>query len=297
MNISLKQVKAFVKVAQCRNYAEAAERLHVSQPALSIAIRNLEQTIGGALFSRSTRKVELTPEGQEFFPVAKRLLQDWEEACSDLNNLFSLQKGKLTIAVMPSFADTMLPKVLLAFHDSYPNISISVQDVVMESAMNAVRESRAELGITFESDTLDGLDFLPLFDNDCVLICQPEHELALQNEVDWDQISAFPFVAMNWGSTMRRWIDEASVEHNLTLNITAEAGQLVTLGQFVAVGMGISVVPALCRIQMENKGLVCRPIRNSGLIKQVGIVRRQRGSLSVAANAFMELLLAEKFDI
>lgn len=297
MNISLKQVKAFVKVAQCRNYAEAAERLHVSQPALSIAIRNLEQTIGGALFSRSTRKVELTPEGQEFFPVAKRLLQDWEEACSDLNNLFSLQKGKLTIAVMPSFADTMLPKVLLAFHDSYPNISISVQDVVMESAMSAVRDSRAELGITFESDTLDGLDFLPLFDNDCVLICQPEHELALQTEVNWGEISDFPFVAMNWGSTMRRWIDEASVQHNLTLNITAEAGQLVTLGQFVSVGMGVSVVPALCRTQMENKGLVCRPIRNSGLIKQVGIVRRQRGSLSVAANAFMELLLAEKFEV
>lgn len=291
INISLKQVRAFVQVALCSNYAEAAEQMHLSQPALSIAVRNLEQIIGGQLFSRTTRKVQLTPEGVEFLPVAKRLLQDWEEACLDLNNLFSLQKGKLALAVMPSFANTLLPQVLLDFHHSFPNLSISVQDVVMESAMSAVLASRAELGIIFESDSLDGLEFLPLFENDFVMICPPEHPLSGEKEVSWKQVAKFAFVAMNWGSTLRRWIDEACNQKDLSLNITAEAGQLVTLGEFVAVGLGVSVVPALCQQQMESKGLICVPLINSGLIKKVGIIRRHRGTMSVAANKFIDMLL------
>lgn len=293
INISLKQVRAFVQVALCSNYAEAAEQMHLSQPALSIAVRNLEQSIGGKLFSRSTRKVELTPEGVEFLPVARRLLQDWEEACLDLNNLFSLQKGKLTLAVMPSFANTLLPSLLLNFHDTFPNLSISVQDVVMESVMAAVLASRAELGITFASESMDGLDFIPLFENDFVVICPPEHQLATKSGVNWPQVAGYEFVAMNWGSTLRRWIDEACAQQELSLNITAEAGQLVTLGEFVSVGLGISVVPALCQQQMESKGLKCVQLKNSRLNKQVGIIRRQRGTMSVAANKFIDMLLAQ----
>lgn len=293
LNISLKQVRAFVNVASCGNYAEAAERMHLSQPALSIAIRNLEQSIGGAVFSRSTRKVELTPEGEAFFPVAKRLLRDWEEACSDLNNLFSLQKGKLTMAVMPSFASTLLPEHLRLFHQMYPNISISIQDIVMESVMAAVLGGRAEIGLTFESESMDGLEFVPLFEDDFVLICPPEHPLASAQSVTWQQVEQFPFIAMNWGSTLRRWIDEVCAKRGLQLNTVAEGGQLVMLGELVAVGLGVSVVPALTQAQMKAKGLMCIPLRHSGLKKQVGVVKKQRGALSVAAQAFLEMLVEQ----
>lgn len=290
LNISIKQVKAFVNVAACGNYAEAAERMHLSQPALSIAIRNLEQSIGGEVFSRSTRKVELTPEGEAFFPVAKRLLQDWEEACSDLNNLFSLQKGKLSVAVMPSYASTLLPEHLKSFHELHPNISLSIQDIVMESVFAAVLAGRAELGITFESESMDGLEFVPLFEDDFVLICPEGHPLAASRSVTWQQIEQFPFIAMNWGSTLRRWIDEVCAKRGIQLNTVAEGGQLVMLGELVAVGLGVSVVPALTQAQMMSKGLACVPLRHSGLKKQVGVVRKQRGALSVAAEAFLTML-------
>ncbi|MCY7296968.1 LysR family transcriptional regulator [Alteromonas sp. a30] len=290
MNISLKQVRAFVNVAICSNYAEAAERMHLSQPALSIAIRNLEQATGGALFSRSTRKVELTPEGVAFFPVAKRLLRDWEEACMDLNNLFSMQKGKLSIAVMPSFASTLLPEHLRVFHEQYPNITIAIQDIVMEFVMASVLAGRSELGITFESESMEGLEFFPLFEDDFILVCPPKHPLAEVKSATWQQVQQYPFIAMNLGSTLRRWIDDVCAKRDIVLNIIAEGGQLVLLGELVAAGLGISVVPALTRQQMLDKGLSCVALRHSGLRKCVGVVKKQRGTLSVAANGFLSML-------
>jgi LysR family carnitine catabolism transcriptional activator len=104
MNVSIKQLRGFIAIAETGSFAEASERLYISQPALSIAIGKLEDTVGGLLFNRSTRSVQLTPEGLEFLPIAQRLIADWSEAFDDLNRLFSLKRGKLTVAAMPSFA-------------------------------------------------------------------------------------------------------------------------------------------------------------------------------------------------
>ena len=102
MNTSLRQLRAFVTLAGCKSFAEASELLHLSQPALSVSIKNMEQAVGGRLFSRSTRSMELSPEGREFLPTARRLLADWEQAFDDLSRTFSLQQGKVSVAVMPS---------------------------------------------------------------------------------------------------------------------------------------------------------------------------------------------------
>ena len=89
-NVSFRQVQIFVCIAQSPTFAQAAEKMCLSQPALSSAIKKMESQLGGLLFSRTTRKVELSPEGRQFLPVAERLIADWQEAFSDLHNLFSL---------------------------------------------------------------------------------------------------------------------------------------------------------------------------------------------------------------
>jgi len=93
MNASIRQLKAFVVVAQTRSFAQACGLLHLSQPALSIAIRNLEQAVGGTLFVRTTRSIALSPEGEAFLPLAQRLLRDWDSAFGDLRELFGRQRG------------------------------------------------------------------------------------------------------------------------------------------------------------------------------------------------------------
>lgn len=94
MEVTIKQLRAFVAVAQFRSFIEASERLHLSQPALSITIKNLEGVVGGNLFNRSTRLIALTPEGQHFLPIAVRLLNDWDNACLDLTEHFQTNGEK-----------------------------------------------------------------------------------------------------------------------------------------------------------------------------------------------------------
>ena len=183
MNVSIKQLRGFIAIAETGSFAEASERLYITQPALSIAIGKLEDTVGGLLFNRSTRSVQLTPEGLEFLPIAQRLIADWSEAFDDLNRLFSLRRGKLTVAAMPSFASTRLPAIVAEYQQQFPNITIAVQDIVMEQVIDAVQTGRADLGITFEPDNLQGQQFESLFTDRFVAVMPMSHALSGRKKI------------------------------------------------------------------------------------------------------------------
>ena len=142
--VTVKQLRAFVAVAQTQSFAEACGLVHLSQPALSITIKNLESTVGGALLARSTRTLALTPEGETFLPVAKRLLAQWDGAFRDLDDLFKLKRGKLSVAAMPSFASHSLPQILQGFRQQHGHINVTIHDVVAEEVVSMVRSGQVE---------------------------------------------------------------------------------------------------------------------------------------------------------
>jgi LysR family carnitine catabolism transcriptional activator len=287
-NVSFRQIQIFVCIAQSHTFAQAAEKMCLSQPALSSAIKKMESQLGGLMFSRTTRKVELSPEGRQFLPVAVRLMGDWQDAFADLHNLFSLGQGKLSIAAMPSFAAGLLPSILQQFKTEFPNIKLSVTDVVMESVIKDVQAGRAEIGFSFEHEKMDGLDFHPILTDNFIAVLPVNHPLSKHQVVSWSHIALYPFVAMNKGSAIRQWIDSFMEIKHLSLDIVVEASQLATLGQFVKHDLGVSVVPALCQEQMLNKELLCLKIHQSGLSKRVGIIRKKNGNLSSVAASFWD---------
>ena len=290
MNVTLKQLRGFVAIAELGSFAEACEHLHLSQPALSIAIRNMEESVGGALLARSTRSVELTPEGEAFLPVAQRLLSDWHVAFDDLYRLFSLQRGKLTIAAMPSFASTSLPAVLADYRQRFPNINITVQDVVMEQVIRAVQLGRADLGISFEPDTLESLDFQPLFADRFIAVLPARHPLNERKRVTLRQLLGYTLVVLNRGSSTRHWTDQAIAQAGIEPPQMFEASQLTTVGAMVAAGVGVAVIPSICRDQMQRLGAVCRSISGDCIERRLGILTHRRHSLSSAAQHMVKLL-------
>ena len=288
MSVSYRAMMAFVYVAESSTFAEAAIKMHITQPALSASIRKMEDQLGGRLFNRSTRHVELTPEGKILLPMARRLLQDWDNTFVDMQNLFAMNKGTLTIAAMPSFTESHLPPLLAKYHALYPNIHIRIEDVVMERVIESVLSGRAELGFSFKPDILDGLMFFPLFTCEFLLVCRPEHPLARRPSVVWKDVIGSAFVAMNKGSAVRRWTEHAArVEGKL--NIVAETGQLATVGQLVYNNLGVSVVPALCENVMTLRSLVCIPLEDRSLSREVGIVIASKSGLSVAADKLISM--------
>jgi LysR family carnitine catabolism transcriptional activator len=143
MKATIKQLKAFVAVAQ----------------------------------ARTTRSLALTPEGKAFYPVAQRLVADWDNAFTDINNLFSMRRGRLRIAAMPSFASSLLPSTLAHYRRQHPNIDIAVQDVVAENVVDMVRTGRVEIGVSFDPGEYDDLHFEVLFEDKFFVAVPKQHVL------------------------------------------------------------------------------------------------------------------------
>jgi LysR family transcriptional regulator, carnitine catabolism transcriptional activator len=293
--MTLKQLQAFLAVARTQSFAEACNLVHLSQPALSLAIKNLEDDLGGRLFARTTRTLSLTSEGQAFMPIASRLVTDWSEAQRQMQQRFAMQLGTVELASMPSFASTLLPQALLRYKQRYPRIRIEVQDVVAETLVNMVLQGRIELGVSFEPGNHSELDFYPLFNDSFVAVLPPDHALAANaDSIEWQQLLQSDFVMLQRPSRLRSLIEEQLAEHGMQASVVFEAHQLATVGQMVATGLGVSVVPSLSRQQMQALGARCVNVQAPVIGRQVGIITRNKAELSVAAAA-MKAIIVETF--
>jgi LysR family carnitine catabolism transcriptional activator len=290
MNVSIKQIQVFVAAARSQSFAEACTLVHLSQPALSISIKNLELAVGGKLFARSTRSLELTPEGAEFFPVAQRLLEDWNRSLEDVHNLFTLRRGKLNIAAMPTFASSLLPQILADYHRQYADIKVTIHDVIAESVVDMVREGRVELGVSFDPGDAQDLNFQPLFLDKFVAALPPKHALLKKKSLKWSDLKYTTFIALQRPSSIRLLLDSSLLAHNIELAPDFEAHQLASIGRMVSTGLGSSVVPALSIGQMEEMGAVCRPISAPVIARNVGLITRKRHPLSAATQAMIDVI-------
>ncbi|MGH1372168.1 MAG: LysR substrate-binding domain-containing protein [Cellvibrionaceae bacterium] len=289
---TLKQVRAFVAIARSRSFAEAAAQLHLSQPALSSAIKNLEQAVGGQLLTRTTRAFSLTPEGESFLPTAQRLLTEWDDALEDVHNRFALRTGRITIAAMPSFAANLLPAGLAAYKRVHPKVRVALHDVIAEEVVRMVRSGKAEIGISFYPGEHEDLLFTPLFEDHFVAVMAADHKLSVQEGVTLEDLAQQDLITLQAPSQVRGLIADFFQQHQLPFTPALEAHQLVTVGRMVASGLGVSLVPALSEQQMREVGACCRPLIEAKLSRQVGILTRKRYPLSAASKAMMEIFIA-----
>ncbi|MGH1486399.1 MAG: LysR family transcriptional regulator [Cellvibrionaceae bacterium] len=295
MNITIKQITAFVAVAQSQSYAEACDRIHLSQPALSITIKNLEETLGGALLTRSTRTLALTPEGQAFLPVAQRLLADWNHALGDISNLFSLKKGTLNIASMPFFAGSLLPNIFSNYQSMHPNINIRLHDVVNENVIEETRSGRVELGICFDPGETDDLHFIKLFSEEFIALLPSNNKLAKKKTISWLELFDYPFLTLLQPASLQAYIKETAKDLDIVFSPHIESHQLSTIGRMVSLSLGVAAVPKSCSNQMKEMGAVCLPLKQPIVEKDVGIIYRRRYALSSAAEA-MKTCMIDFFD-
>ena len=290
MNITLKQIRAFLAIAQVKSFAEACELLHISQPALSVTIKNLEATIGGQLFARSTRALALSPEGELFLPVAKRLLTDFDNALVELHESFALKRGNLSFAAMPSFASTLLPKQLVDFNNQYPAVKVKVHDVIAEDAVAMVRSGKVEFAISFDPGNSDDLNFETLFTDKFIAVFPQSHPLANTKNIQWQQLSQYPFITLQRPSSIRLLLDDTLAKEGIFLDITFEANQLATVVQMVANDLGISVIPSLYQQQLSALKLNYCQINEPVISRRVGIISKRRHVFSHAATEFLRII-------
>lgn len=295
--MTIKQLRAFVAVAQTLSFAQAGERLYMSQPALSLSIKALEDRLGGRLFIRTTRAVSLTPEGHALLPLARRLISDWDNVEDELRQRFTLRRGRVSVAAMPSFAGNRLPSMLMHFRERHPAIGITVHDVINEQVIDMVRNRQVELGISFNPGADVSLHFRPLYVDRFVAVVPKTSPLTEKSEVDWEDLSPYPFITLQRPSTVRIMLEESLNLKGQKLNVSMESHQLATIGRMVGSGLGVSVVPALCVEQMQELGAHCVRLVNPVIERPIGILTKADHELSVAAQALADVLIQLNADL
>ncbi|MBN6045318.1 LysR family transcriptional regulator [Citrobacter sp. ku-bf4] len=290
MKMSIKQLRAFLAVAHTLNFAHASERLNMSQPALSLTIKGLEEALGGPLLLRTTRRVTLTQEGETLLAMARQLLADWDNTEEAMRQRFTLQRGKVSVAAMPSFAANVLPPVLKTFRDRYAGINVTVHDVVNEQVIEMVSEGRVEMGIAFEPDYSGHLHFTPLGLDRFIAIVPPDSRFNTRERIAWRELLTLDFIALQRPSAVRLMLEEQLAQSGRPLDVALESHQLVTVGRLVANGLGGSAVPALCRTQMQELGAVCLELDGPVIERRVGVLRSAHHKLSTAAQALLDTL-------
>ena len=293
--MTLKQLKAFLVLARTLNYANAANELCLSQSALSLSIKTLEEELGGKLFKRNTRRVEITLEGQSLIPYAKKLLANWEDMEKDVKQRFKLNRGTLNIASMPFATHAVLPEVMHDFAQQHPNISFSIHDITNEKIIEKVQEGIFEIGICFEPKANDQLIFQPIFNEDFLALLPKHHVLAKQKSVTWLELCSCPFVTLQNPSIIRHVIEEHCAALQVVLDLKVECHQIRSLSHFVGYGMGVSAIPRHFQkfIDLEKNVLV--EIEDNQAQLAVGIIYKKDYELSNMSSQFIETTLWHHF--
>lgn len=278
MNLTIRQLEVLVAAADAGTFSAAAERLGISQPALSETIRRLEAETGLRLFDRTTRSLALSADGRHAVSIAREVVRNFRASLTSIADRSQGRRGRITLAALPSIACALLPRALRGFRREFAGIDVAVHDVLHERAVAFVADGIADLALTTRPHLtrlgrLEELEFEELGADDLRLVCPRRHPLARQRQVAWRELAAYPFVAMARTSSVRRMTDAAFINSETAVDPAYEVEQIPSAAALVAAGLGVTALPALTLAMFRGQGLVTRPLVRPTMRRPIGLVR------------------------
>ena len=292
MNYTLAQLRAFVVLAAEGSFTRAAARLSLSQPALTVQIRNLETSLGAKLFDRDPRGVALTRIGSDLAPTLKRLLAEIDRALDETLDAAQGRRGTIRIAALPSFAAGPLPRAIAAFRERHPTIDFVIRDAVANKVVAAVRGWAVDLGLTAGVELTDDLEILHEAEDQLCVVFPTTHPLAEMQRIVLSDVAGFPLVLMESETSVRAIVDAAFVSAGRVVRPAAEATYMMTAVGLVRAGLGITILPTSAKEIEAEPGLRARPIDDARFSRRISLVKRRNRTLPPAAEEFLKDLVA-----
>jgi len=292
MEVTLRDLETFVRVAKRRSFTRAGEELHVAQSAVSRTVQGLEHKLRCPLLSRAGKNVVLTPEGEQLLAIAERLLQHYRDSLDDFQRFLAGETGQVVLAVLPSVAVTLLPRALSSFLAGRSGAYVEIRD---ETSHNVVRDTlsgRVDFGIMATDESMPGLDRHPLATDRFTALLPKKHPLSQRRSVTWADLAAYPFITLSNDTSVRLYIDRAFSEAGVTTRSMTECSSTATVGALVAAGLGVSALPTLTHTLVAVDGLVTRDLTDPPVARTISVISRSSQRLSPAAARLVEHLVA-----
>src|SRR5919202_803269 len=245
INCELLDLRAFLAVLDLGGFHKAAEALDLSQPALSRRIQALEAALGVPLLERTTRRVAPTSVGRSLEPLARRLLDEFDESLLALTDAGERQYGQITLACVPTAAFYFLPRAIERFNAQFPRIRFRILDLSANEGLESVARGEAEFGINFMGASSDELVFTPLVEDPFVLACRRDDPLAAEDRLTWRDLEGRPLIGVSRASGNRLLLDAALARTAVRLSWLYEVHHLTTSLGLVEAGLRPSVLPPL----------------------------------------------------
>lgn len=294
MAVNLTKLRSFIAVAEERQFRRASERIGISQPALSAHIRDLEQDLGVALFSRTTRSVRLTAEGESLFHRAQRVLEDLNAAVLELRERAQLKRGRVVIAATPTVASQVLPSVIASFTRRFAGVRTQVLEANASEVERLVADGKADFGAGPRPEGRTELAFSFLFREHLCGVLPIDHELAGRRRVRLAELTCYPLLTMATGSAIYRSLDRVLRERAIKVSTDHILTQHQTAIAMAAAGLGVALVPERMLTTADRRRIAVVAVIDPEVTGEMGILQRKGGSSSSAANEFLKLWLHDE---
>lgn len=292
----LKPLRAFCQAARLGSVSRAAEALYLSQPAVTLQLQALERELGVRLLERSGRRLTLTREGQELYELARPLVEgiDGLEAAFR-ERLKGLDAGELNVAAGSSTILYLLPRIVEAFRARHPEVRLKLHNVTGAGGLDLLRTDGVDLAVGSMLDVPADLSYAPVYRFEPMLITPREHPLAARREIALQDLSPYGLILPPQRLTTYRLVDLVFQQNRVPYTVALEVGGWEVIKQYVAMGLGISIVTSICLTDADRARLAARSLARYFPSRSYGVVVRKGKYLSPQARAFIELIRPDLF--
>lgn len=284
----LRQVKAFVALADTQSFTRAAEALFLTQSAVSHSIRSLEQQMEVQLVERSGKRIALTQDGVVFLRRCRSVLHELEMATKEIDALKRWGQGRIRLGATHTLCQYLLPTVLREFRDCFPRCEIHIESGDTGALLASLEKAQLDLVLGLGGRTPGWASFLPIFDDELVFVVSSQHPWASKNEIPLEEIANESFLVYAKNSETHRLIRHHFDTLGVKLRATLSLGSMEAIKEMARIGIGVGIVsPWVAREELDKGQLVQVPIRKEPLRREWGVFSHESKSLSLVEDTFV----------
>ncbi len=286
--MDIHHLEYFMEVARYCSFTKAAQTLYISQPAISKAIKSIEDEFGIVLFDRSGKRVVLTDAGKILFNQAQSIVKSFRSLSTEINDLINLEKGNIRIGLPPMIGSNFFPKVIVQFHEKYPNVTIQLVEVGAKKVETEVGNGNLDMGVAVLPTNEEMFHTFRFVKDSLKLIVHPSHPLAKREFVTLSELEKEDFVYFHEDFTLHDRILEECLNLGFEPHLISKSSQWDFIVEMVAFNLGVALLPeTICK---ELNCVTVLPLIEPEIPWHLGIIWRKDGYLSYAAREWIRTL-------
>jgi DNA-binding transcriptional LysR family regulator len=292
--MELRDLKAFMEVADHKSFTKAASNSYLTQPSLSKTVKKLEEELQVELFDRSTRHLRLTDAGEIVYQQGQKAFATMSQLNVLLDELRDVVSGEIKIGIPPLVGTLIFPEIARDFHNQYPKVTLELVELGARLIEKLVEEGEIDVGVVVLPANETKFNIYPLIKDEFVLYLHEDHELAQRSSVSLSELKEEKFILFSKDFTLYEYIIGVCEEKGFTPDISYQSSQWDLIVELVSFNLGITLLPKSIYNKQTNHNVKVITLENSNLLWEIGMITKKEAYHSFALKELLKVLGQKK---